>query len=295
MSESASESKPTVAFIGVGRMGAAMLEYVLRAGYQAVLCDPSAAALAPFLRSYPEQVRVAPDPGAAAREATLIEIVVNTNEQLLEVCLGERGVLAHAAPDSVVLVHSTVSHQVLRQLCGVAAQRKVHLLDAMVSGAMGQYSIPNLAVMCGGDAGAFERAKPVLSTYGSLVLHLGPLGAGLDAKLSINLLRYLCMLASQEATRLAQDTGVGAALAQLVAHTECARFTGDWSQFCDDKKIPAERRVVDAALSAKDLRAAIERAAEVELELPCAERATGLMHTLWGVTATAPRKQGAGA
>lgn len=269
-----------VAFVGVGRMGSVMLQCVLDAGYEVVLCDPLPAATAPFVAKYPTRARVAATPREAASGREVISVVVNTNEQLLTACLGADGLLAGAEPGSSVLIHSTVSHETLKRLAAVAAERGVSLLDAPVSGARGHLSIPSLAVMVGGDAAAFARAKPVLDTYGSMVLHLGPQGAGLDAKLAINALRYVVMAASQEISLLAQNAGVGEALAQLVAHTESNRFVGDTSRL---KQIPVEQRRKDAELAQKDLRAALARAQELGVQLPTAELAVGLMHRMWGV------------
>jgi 3-hydroxyisobutyrate dehydrogenase-like beta-hydroxyacid dehydrogenase len=271
-----------IAFVGVGRMGSAMLRKVLEGGFHATLCDPSEAATAPFVAAFPDQVRVAATPRQAAQQADVIEVAVNTNEQLLEACLGSDGVLAGGPAGSVVLIHSTVSHDTLHRLGHAATERGVHVLDAMVSGARGHLSVGNLAVMVGGDADAFARAKPVMDTYGSMVLHLGLRGAGLDAKLALNMLRYICMAAGQEATRLAESTGVGAVMAQLVAHTEANRYVGNMARLRGMQDIPLQQRAKDAELAQKDLRAAIARGAEVGLQLPSAELAITLMHRLWG-------------
>ena len=272
-----------IGFVGVGRMGSAMLQCVLDAGYHATLCDPSAQATAPFVAALPDRVRVAPTPREAAAAADIVELMVNTNEQLLEACLGADGVFAGARSGSIVLIHSTVSHATLQQLNQTASQRGVYMLDAPVSGARGHLSVGNLAVMVGGDPAAFARAKPVMDTYGSLVRHLGPQGAGLDAKLAINLFRYLCMAAGQEATRFAEGTGVGAAMAELVAHTEANRYVGNLSRLSVLESVAPPQRQKDAELAQKDLRAALARAAESGTRLPSAELAVGLMHRLWGV------------
>jgi 3-hydroxyisobutyrate dehydrogenase-like beta-hydroxyacid dehydrogenase len=200
-----------------------------------------------------------------------------------------------ARPGTVVLVHSTVSHDTLHQLVKAATERGVLMLDAPVSGARGHLSVGNLAVMVGGEAEAFARAKPVMETYGGLVLHLGASGAGLDAKLSINMYRYLCMAAGQEATRLAESAGVGAAMAQLVAHAECNRYVGNATRQYMQKNVPFAAREKDAVLAQKDLRAAIARAAEVGVELPSAELAVSLMHLLFGAEPGAPGDPRAGA
>jgi 3-hydroxyisobutyrate dehydrogenase-like beta-hydroxyacid dehydrogenase len=252
------------------------------AGYRATLCDPSEQATAPFVAAVPDRVRLARTPRQAAQEAWLIEVVVNTNEQLLEACLGSDGVLAGARSGSIVLIHSTVSHDTLHRLGDEASKLGVYMLDAMVSGARGHLSVGNLAVMVGGDAEAFARAKQVMDTYGGLVLHLGPRGSGLDAKLAINMLRYLCMAAGQEATLLAESTGVGHAMAQLVAHTEANRYVGNSARLRTLESIPHRQRQKDAEVAQKDLRAAIARAEQVGIRLPSAEIAMGLMHRLWG-------------
>ncbi|RVM99765.1 NAD(P)-dependent oxidoreductase, partial [Sinorhizobium meliloti] len=51
-------------------------------------------------------------------------------------------------------------------------------IDAPVSG--GQAGAENgvLTVMCGGDAGAFDKAKPVIEAYARMVGLMGPAGAG---------------------------------------------------------------------------------------------------------------------
>ena len=267
-----------IAFVGVGRMGSAMLQCVLNAGYYTTLYDPSEQATAPFVASQPDRVRVAPTAKEAVQDADVTEVVVNTNEQLLDACLSPNGVFAGARSGSIVLIHSTVLRQTLQQLAAEASHRGVHLLDAMVSGARGHLSVGALAVMVGGDADAFARAKPVMETYGSLVLHVGAQGAGLDAKLAINLLRYLCMVASQEASLLAEQSGVGAVMAQLVAHTDSNRYVGNLKRL---QEIPLAQRRKDAELSKKDLQAAIARGTELGLPLPSAERAVDLMPRLW--------------
>jgi 3-hydroxyisobutyrate dehydrogenase len=268
-------------------MGSAMLQCVLTAGYRVTLCDPSEDATAPFVAKFPELVRVARTPREAASDADVIEVVVNTNEQLLEACLGSDGAITGARRGSIVLIHSTVSHETLSQLSKAASERGVHMLDAPVSGARGHLSVGNLAVMVGGDAEAFVRAKPVMETYGGLVLHLGPQGSGLDAKLAINLLRYLCMAAGQEATRLAESAGLAEDMPQLVAHTEANRYVGNMARLRAMDSYPNAQRHKDAVLAQKDLRAAIARAAEFGLQLPSTELAVGLMHRLWGVEADA--------
>jgi 3-hydroxyisobutyrate dehydrogenase len=294
MSQEAKTPSLRIAFVGVGRMGSAMLQCVIDAGYHVTLFDPSEAATAPFAAKHPELVRVARSAREAAQEADVIEIVVNTNEQLTEACLSQDGVFAGARPGSIVLMHSTVAQETLQKLGKAALERGIHLLDAPVAGAKGQLSVGDLAVMVGGEEAQFARAKPVMETYGGLVLLLGPLGAGLDAKLALNMYRYLCMIAGQESAELAERTspGAGAAIAKLVAHAEANRFIGNGDRRAAFEKYPVRQRQNDAELAQKDLRAAIARAAEVGMKLPSAELAMGLIHRVWFVEPRTHSDQG---
>lgn len=271
-----------VGFVGVGRIGAAMLQCVIDAGHSVALYDPRPESTTPFVEANPERVRVASSPGDAASAAAVVDVVVNNDAQVLDACLGPDGIVAGAAPGTVVLIHSTIALDTLREVAEAAAASNVRVLDAAVSGTRGHLSAGDLCVMVGGDDDAFADAKPVLGTYGSLVLHLGPLGAGLDAKLALNVMRYLYYLAGQESARLAERAGIASGtMREIALHTGAANFVGDISS----GRVPEdyERRLNNAETAQKDLRAAIARAAELDLELPTATFAVDLMPGVWAV------------
>jgi len=281
MTNTEPSSMPSIAFVGIGRMGSAMLRSVLDAGHRVTIYDPSKAATDRILAERPELVRVASSAREAASEADVVDVIVNTNEQALDACAGPEGVFAGARVGTVVLLHSTVSHETLRLLEPAATARGVHLLDAPVSGADGQKSAGDLAVMVGGDESAFARAKPVMDVYGGLVLHLGPLGAGMDAKLAINAVRYLAIAASDEVARFAAGLGIEKKMSELVAHTASNRYLGRLSKLTE--KVPLERRVADVEIARKDMLAAIARATEIGVAMPSVEATVGLIHRAWGV------------
>jgi 3-hydroxyisobutyrate dehydrogenase-like beta-hydroxyacid dehydrogenase len=54
----------------------------------------------------------------------------------------------------------------------------VAFIDAPVSGGQAGAENGKLTVMCGGDAAAFERARPVMDSYGRAVTLMGATGAG---------------------------------------------------------------------------------------------------------------------
>ncbi len=62
--------------------------------------------------------------------------------------------------------------------------------------------------MIGGSAEEVDRVRPVLDVISCLVLHMGPPGAGLAAKLARNLITYGSWLAAFEAQELAEAAGI---------------------------------------------------------------------------------------
>jgi 3-hydroxyisobutyrate dehydrogenase len=213
--------------------------------------------------------RASASPADAAREAAVVCIVVLDGEQVEAVSLGDDGVLAAAAPGAVVAVHSTVHPDSVARVAA-AAPDDVAVLDAPISGGVTGARQATLAIMVGGDVAAFERARPVFEAMGSLVLHLGPPGAGLAAKLARNLIGYVSLLGAQEGRRLADAAGVDREVfMQILEHT------GAVSSMMRDLLVVRGGDAVYSAdlqplidLAAKDLRVTLELAASLGVDLP---------------------------
>jgi 3-hydroxyisobutyrate dehydrogenase len=281
-----------IGLIGVGRMGGAIANCLLEAGHDVVAHDVRAAELAALAAHPSGRASAARSAREVAQHSDLVGIAVLDDAQVLEVLLGRDGVLAGARADSVVLIHSTVAAGTLRQAGEAAKQRGVALLEASLSGRDGHRSVGDLCVMVGGERAAFERARPMLDAIGGLVLHLGPLGAGLDAKLVRNTIVYQQFLAGYEGCLLAEKLGIPrAALLGILEHTgvlaaNLAAFLGErpsMAPFEPDE--PARRRFFEltAETARKDLSAALARAREVGLELPASAHAIARMSAVFGV------------
>ena len=143
--------------------------------------------------------------------------------------------------------------------------------------------------MVGGDTGAFQRARPILETYGGLVLHLGPLGSGLDTKLALNMVRYLTMLATKEASMLLSAARLDVPFGEIVRYTGALDYSGGQIHLPPAAEASeAEIRDLDrlrnnAATARKDLRAAVERGSELGVDLLTAKKSVETVHTFWGI------------
>ncbi|HCH81200.1 MAG TPA: 2-hydroxy-3-oxopropionate reductase, partial [Acidimicrobiaceae bacterium] len=74
--------------------------------------------------------------------------------------------------------NTTASADIARVLYDAARARGLHFIDAPVSGGQAGAEGGKLTVMCGGDAAAYDQAKPLMSCYGARVTHMGSAGAG---------------------------------------------------------------------------------------------------------------------
>ena len=170
-----------VAFIGLGVMGHPMAGHLARAGHRVTVFNRTSAKANAWAREFGGAV--APTPRAAAEGAEIVFSCVGNDADLRSVMLGENGALSAMQAGSVIVDHTTASAAVAREMSALAAPRSVSFIDAPVSG--GNIGAVNgtLTVMCGGDAAACDRMRPVALAYAKAVTRIGPSGAGQLAKM----------------------------------------------------------------------------------------------------------------
>src|SRR5207302_4449709 len=83
-----------------------------------------------------------------------------------------------------------------------------------------------LSIMVGGDAGALERARPVLETFGDRIRHVGDVGAGQAVKLLNNALFVANVVMANEAVRLGPQFGLDPSIVQDVLQTSSGGSVG---------------------------------------------------------------------
>lgn len=209
-------------FIGLGQIGSPMARRWLDWPGGLTVFDVVAAATEPFAE---RGAAVASTPAEVAARATVVSVMVRDDEQVRTVVTGPDGLLAGAGAGTVIAIHSTVEAGTPAELADLAASSGVHVIDAAVSGgAMGAHE-GTLALMVGGSDAAVALAREPLERLGTLVAHLGPVGAGTRAKLARNLISFAAFAAVGEASRLAEAAGVDlVALGEVVRHSD--RVTG---------------------------------------------------------------------
>jgi 3-hydroxyisobutyrate dehydrogenase len=171
----------TVAFLGLGVMGQPMAGHLSRADHRVTVYNRTASKATDWVRQYGG--RAAQTPREAAQGADIVFACVGNDDDLRSVVLGQDGAFAGMKAGSVFVDHTTASAQVARELAKTAAERGLAFVDAPVSGGNVGAIKGTLTVMCGGDATAFDRIRPVALAYAQAVTLLGASGAGQLAKM----------------------------------------------------------------------------------------------------------------
>jgi 3-hydroxyisobutyrate dehydrogenase len=194
-----------IGFIGLGNMGLPMAQSLIKAGHPVCGYDLSGAALDKFSAAGGIAVRSL---DVASMGVDLVITMLPAREQVREVYLGQGGVLASAAPGTLLVDCSTVDVETARAVAAAAKVNELEMLDAPVSGGVAGAQAATLTFMVGGGDKAFERAKPVLEGMGKSIVHAGAAGSGQAAKICNNMILGISMIAVCEAFVLAEKLGL---------------------------------------------------------------------------------------
>lgn len=167
----------TVAFIGLGAMGAPMAGHLLAAGFTVRVQNRTFAKAQAWAAEHPGGTAWQ-TPAEAAQGAEVVCTCVGNDADLESVTLGPQGVLQTLQAGALIIDHTTASAAIVRRVGETASARGIGFLDAPVSGGQVGAQKGQLSIMAGGDSGDFARAEPVLKAYGKNLVHMGPLGSG---------------------------------------------------------------------------------------------------------------------
>ena len=275
----------TIGFVGTGVMGGPMAANLMAAGYR----------LRVFNRT-PQRTDALVEAGAKRAEsiaetadgADAVVTIVGLPEDVRHVYLGsvdgsaegqEVGLIEAAKPGAVLIDMTTSRPSLATEIHAAAAKRGVSTLDAPVSGGDIGAQGGTLSIMVGGDAAAFEAARPLFEVMGNTVVHQGPAGAGQHTKMCNQIAIASTMVGVVEALMYARGAGLDPA---VVLESIGAGAAGSWSltnlypRILKDDLGPGF--MVRHFL--KDLRIARDEAAATGITMPGLELALGLYERL---------------
>ncbi len=256
-----------VGFIGLGAMGLPMARHIVEAGHVVTVAS----------RSRPP---IDAAVGFGAREGADAASVVDASDVTILCVPSSPDVVAvldvafpGLGPGKIVVDTSTIHPDVEREQHERVLATGAGYLEAPLSGGTVGAQKGQLTLMVGGEAETLSAARPALEPFAGLVVHVGGPGMGQVVKLCNNLIYAAQMLATSEATVMAQHAGVKMEnLYEILTHA-----TGDCVAV--RTRLPAEGAIPDSPASnnwapgfmtdlmAKDLDLAIDYAAHAGVPL----------------------------
>ncbi|MGZ4690983.1 MAG: NAD(P)-dependent oxidoreductase [Acidimicrobiia bacterium] len=272
-----------VGFIGLGAMGLPMARHIVEAGNELTVASRSRG---PIDSAIGFGAIEGADPAAVVKQSDVTVLCLPSSPQVVEVL---DAALPALGPGKIVVDTSTISPDVERQQHERVGATGAGYLEAPLSGGTVGAQKGALTLMVGGNEETLAAARPALDPFAGLVVHVGGPGMGQVVKLCNNLIYAAQMLATAEATVMAQHAGVELdQLYEILTHA-----TGDCVAV--RTRLPAEGVVPDSPASngwapgfmtdlmAKDLDLAIDYAAAAGTPL----FTSGIVWQILGATSAA--------
>lgn len=195
-----------IGFIGLGMMGAPMVQCLTNAGF-ALYIDDADAARADTLAAQAGAQRLTRDNAASLD----VLITMLPNSAIVENVLlggGSDGWASRLAKGAVVIDMSSSEPERSRKLGAMLEERGLAYLDAPVSGGVKKAKEGTLAILVGGREEVLAQCQPVLEAMGKSILHIGGAGSGHAAKALNNYVSAAGLAATVEALLVAQRFGI---------------------------------------------------------------------------------------
>lgn len=213
----------SIGFIGLGKMGGAMSENLLKHGHSLIVFDINPGAINTISDMGAEGVG---SPREVAERCNILILSLPGPEDVKQVVLGSEGILEGAQEGSTIIDTSTIDPLTSQELANIASSKGINMLDAPVAGGGPKGArVGKQTVIVGGNRDAYEECKDILNILGDTVVYAGKNGNGLAIKLSFNIYGGMCIIAAAEALAFGVKLGVKPQLIYEVINT--ARG-GDW-------------------------------------------------------------------
>ena len=262
-----------IGFVGTGAMGSALLSRLKLANVQATAFDIAPAAMEAARK---EGAQTATSAKAVAQASTIIDVVVRTDQEVLDCTMGKDGILEGAAPGTLVLLHSTIRPTTTKKIAEAAAETRVYVIDACMTAVPSAVRQGGLTFLVGGQKALFDRAKPHLMNMAKDAVHMGPLGCGNVTKLFKNMVTASEALIVYEALQIGKAAGIDyKAALDLMQKTKSQHILDRWEMRFDlsggDLKFNAGTNLYD-----KDLPLAAEVGKALGAAIPVTEQLAAL-------------------
>jgi 3-hydroxyisobutyrate dehydrogenase-like beta-hydroxyacid dehydrogenase len=256
-----------IGFIGLGNMGQAMANSLLKAGYTLTVSNRT---LSKADALTAKGARLAQQPSEAVTKGGIVISMV-ANDQALQEIVASQGFLDHLGSGGIHLSMSTVSPETSQKLAQLHALHGSVYLAAPVFGRPEAAATQKLWICLAGPQRAKERVQPVLRALGQGIFDFGEdPGAANIAKLCGNFLILSAMEAMAEALALAEKSGLDrSAVIDMLTHTLFSSpvYQGYGKMIAEKRHTPAGFR---QTLGLKDINLVRDLAEQETMPMPLA-------------------------
>lgn len=260
----------TIAFVGLGRMGANMARCLKAKGFALTGLYDINPAIAQVLAAELETVAVATLPEITAL-ADIVITVVTDDAAMLSLFQSDALLNDMKNAEGKLFINCATVSPATHQQVEILTERVGALsLEACMASSIPQALEGSLYLMCAGQAAAYERAQPILNALSSQCRYIGPSGSAAQVKALVN------MVMNINTAGLAEGLGLGHALGlDLNMLREVFSQTGASSRVLvtdgDDMQNRDHSCFFSAAHAAKDSAIALELSKQEGLTLPLAQ------------------------
>lgn len=259
----------SIGFIGLGAMGGAMAETLVKKQYRVTGYDMRPEAVA---RLASHGGRGAASAEEAARGAEIVILMV-VNADQAEDALFDKLALEAAQPDATIVLCSTCAPDRIVDIATRVAKSGRKFIDAPVSGGVTGAANGTLTIMAAAPKAVFDAARPVLAAMGSSLYHLGETpGQGAAMKVVNQLLCGVHIAAAAEGLAFAERAGIDPKIALEVLGGSAAQ---SWMLKARGPRMVDYDSIVTSAVDifVKDLGLVLDSGRAAKMALPLAAAA----------------------
>jgi 3-hydroxyisobutyrate dehydrogenase len=195
----------TIGWVGTGVMGSSMAGHILDGGYKVFVHNRTKSKAEALLAKGAVWCE---NPKCVAENCDIAFTIVGYPVDVEEVVLGKKGLLEGARPGTILVDMTTSKPSLAERIHEEAALKKVLSLDAPVSGGDVGAKTAKLAIMAGGDQGAFDTVLPLFRLMGETIALMGGPGRGQHTKMCNQILIASTMIGTVESLLYAAAAGL---------------------------------------------------------------------------------------
>lgn len=199
-------SKPVIGFIGLGLMGANMVENLQNRGFEVVFIARKQDVIDKVLSR--GNATLAKTPKELAEKSDIVELCVTTSDVVESLVYGEDGLMAGMKDGSVLIDFGTSIPESTKKIGADLAKKGIGMIDAPLGRTPAHATEGKLNIMAAGDRATFDKYEPMLKEQGENIFYLGALGAGHTTKLINNFMGMTTVTAMSQAFAAAELAGV---------------------------------------------------------------------------------------